>query len=259
MMCGCDMQAAAAPDAHTLMLRGSVCEWKHWQPVWGVVHRKNNPETYSFGLVAGVLVYVGGVTGWDVEWLHPTRFRGPNGYADPSIELRLAPFDYSFNSLVERFPGEADEFLGTPSVMKQIIMLQLVIPRYLDHDIFMEVVSYLRPLPGLQMAQQHYEDFVLNRVSPDDTTTRVEVLTHRHFRGYYEWYLVRRWRILIACNGKDALGFVDVDRDMAMVREHYASQYNWLHWAIRYHEHRGIFDIIRLALETNDNDERWLR
>ena len=255
------------------MVSGSALErvWEHGQLVWGEpVLTTTTPETLSYGNVAGVVVDVGGVIGWTVDWLHPTRFRGAGGYANPSVELSEAPYSLSFDSLVERAPGEADEFSGTTSFVEQVVLLILLgrpANYNLESDVVWVVGSYLCPLPAQRMAQQHYEDFVVHYVTPGPGIGDVDVLVHRYFQRFYEWYLVRRWRILIACNGADALSFVDIDVDMALVRQHYDRQYDWLWWAVRRHvqEQRMAADDFTVFLTSTmppmdaDDDERWLR
>ena len=58
-----------------------------------------------------------------MEWRHVERFRGPRGYADPSVELTEQPYQFHWDDLEVRYPGKADEFSGTPSFAEQLVVL----------------------------------------------------------------------------------------------------------------------------------------
>ena len=236
--------------------------WEDGQPVWG--------EESTGGWVAGTVVHIGG--SWTVEWHHAHRFIGPAGYADPRAELEEYPFTYRYNRLVERLPGEADMFSGTPSFMEQLVVLhQLAVPKHKRYKVGANLIQvllrYFQPLPGLQMAEMHYRTYV-EPCTCTPVHTRAAFYEHRSFLPYYRHYLVRRWRIIIACNGAHALSDIDVDKDMEMTHCYYNSAHRRMLYKITRQlrdprvndEYIGLeADAATMASEDLTDDERWLK
>ena len=125
--------------------------------------------------------------------------------------------------------------------------------------------EYVQPLPALAMATAHYFDVVPEWFTPVEHGDYA-VYRHRNFLPYYFRYLVQRWRILIALNGADALGAVDIDMELAMTRRHYDRQHGRLvrNIAAQLFAPRGddffLDDVASTdSDEDSSDDESWLQ